>query len=75
MVIDNISRRWNILSRWRKGEREVCSQGNKGKHNNKSILIGNKQGLFEDIVGFEDVKILFEMAIKAERYETTIIVD
>ena len=75
MVIDNISRRWNILSRWRNGEGEVCSQGNKGKHNNKSILIGNKQGLFEDIVGFEDVKILFEMTIKAERYETTIIVD
>jgi predicted ATPase with chaperone activity len=37
------------------------------KHNNKSILIGSKQGLFDDIVGFGDVKLLFEMAIKAER--------
>ena len=31
----------------------------------KSILVGNKQGLFDDIVGFEDVKSLFEMAIKS----------
>ena len=37
------------------------------KHNIKSILIGNRQGLFDDIVGFEDVKSLFGMAIKAER--------
>jgi Holliday junction DNA helicase RuvB len=32
-----------------------------------SVLIGNKQGLFDDIIGFEDVKALFEIAIKAER--------
>jgi MoxR-like ATPase len=32
-----------------------------------SILIGNRQGLFDDIFGFEDVKSLFGMAIKAER--------
>jgi hypothetical protein len=32
-----------------------------------SVLIGNKQGLFDDIIGFEDVKALFKMAIKAER--------
>jgi hypothetical protein len=65
----------NLFNRWRKGKKVIHSQGNKGKYNNKLILIGNKQGLFEDIVGFEDVKILFEMAIKAERYETTFIVD
>ena len=52
----------NLFSRLRKSEGEV-----RFKHNNKSILIGNKQGLFDDIVGFEDVKTLFEMAIKAER--------
>ncbi len=52
----------NLFSWWRKGEGEVRIKGN-----NKSILIGNKQGLFDDIVGFEDVKSLFEMAIKAER--------
>ena len=54
----------NLFSRLKKsgGNGEV-----RFKHNNKSILIGSKQGLFDDIVGFEDVKSLFEMAIKAER--------
>jgi DNA replicative helicase MCM subunit Mcm2 (Cdc46/Mcm family) len=31
------------------------------------VLIGRKQRLFDDIVDFEDVKILFEMTIRAER--------
>jgi hypothetical protein len=52
----------NLFSRWRKSGGEV-----RFKHNNKSILIGSKQGLFDDIIGFKDVKTLFEMAIKAER--------
>jgi hypothetical protein len=41
----------NLFSRLRKSEGE-----DRFKHNNKSILIGSKQGLFDDIVGFEDVK-------------------
>jgi Holliday junction DNA helicase RuvB len=53
----------NLFSRWRKSDGKVRIK----KHNNRSILIGNRQGLFDDIVGFEDVKLLFEMAIKAER--------
>jgi Holliday junction DNA helicase RuvB len=52
----------NLFTRWRKSDGRV-----RIKHNNKSILIGNRQGLFDDIVGFEDVKSLFVMAIKAER--------
>jgi hypothetical protein len=52
----------NLFSRWRKSDGKV-----RFKHNNKSIFIGNRQGLFDEIVGFEDVKLLFEMAIKAER--------
>ena len=52
----------NLFSRWRKSGGKV-----RIKHNNKSILIGNRQGLFDNIVGFEDVKSLFGMAIKAER--------
>jgi hypothetical protein len=55
----------NLFSRWGKSKGDARSQGN--KYNNKSILIGNKQGLFDNIVGFEDVKSLFEMAIQAER--------
>src|ERR687891_299485 len=54
----------NLFSRLRKSE---GIGGVRFKHNNKSILIGNRQGLFDDIIGFEDVKTLFEMAIKAER--------
>jgi Holliday junction DNA helicase RuvB len=51
-----------LFSRWKKGNTETLSQ------NNKPIIIrGNKHGLFDDIVGFDDVKSLFEMAIKAER--------
>jgi hypothetical protein len=52
----------NLFSRLRKSDGEA-----RFKHNNKSILIGSKHGLFDDIVGLEDVKTLFEMAIKAER--------
>jgi Holliday junction DNA helicase RuvB len=52
----------NLFSRLKKSDGEA-----RFKHNNKSILVGSKQGLFYDIVGFDDVKLLFEMAIKAER--------
>jgi hypothetical protein len=38
----------NLFSRWRKNDEKV-----RIKHNKKSILIGNRQGLFDDIVGFE----------------------
>jgi DNA replicative helicase MCM subunit Mcm2 (Cdc46/Mcm family) len=51
----------NLFSRWRKRNGEI-----RIKHN-KSVLIGNRQGLFDDIVGFEDVKSLFGMVIKAEK--------
>ena len=57
----------NLFSRWKKrhGEVRTHTQGNKGTH--KSVLIGGKEGLFDNIVGFEDVKALFGMAIGAER--------
>jgi hypothetical protein len=51
----------NLFSRLRKSDGDV-----RFKHNNKSILIGSKHGLFDDIIGFEDIKSLFELAIKAE---------
>jgi MoxR-like ATPase len=51
-----------LFSRWKRGNADTISQ------NNKPIIIRNtKQSLFDDIVGFEDVKSLYEMAIKAER--------
>jgi hypothetical protein len=50
-----------LFSRWKK-DTEILSQ------NNRPIIIKkDKHSLFDDIVGFEDVKTLFEMAIEAER--------
>jgi predicted ATPase with chaperone activity len=50
-----------LFSRWKK-DTEILSQ------NNRPIVIKKtKHGLFDDIIGFEDVKTLFEMAIEAER--------
>jgi Holliday junction DNA helicase RuvB len=51
-----------LFSRWKKGNTYTLSQ------NNKPIIIGKtKHNLFDDIVGFGDVKDLFKMAIQAER--------
>jgi Holliday junction DNA helicase RuvB len=50
-----------LFSRWKKRETDTLTL------NNKPIFIGNKHGLFDDIVGFDDVKDLFKMAIEAER--------
>ena len=55
-----------LFNRWRKRDGEATHTHNSNT-NHKSVLIGNKQGLFDDIVGFKDVRVLFEMAIKAER--------
>src|SRR5215211_5712710 len=50
-----------LFSRWKK-DKETLSQ------NNRPIIIKKtKYSLFDDIVGFEDVKVLFEMSIKTER--------
>jgi DNA replicative helicase MCM subunit Mcm2 (Cdc46/Mcm family) len=51
-----------LFSRWKKGKSEIISQ------NNKPIIIRNtKHSLFDDIIGYENVKDVFERAIKAER--------
>jgi predicted ATPase with chaperone activity len=51
-----------LFSRWKKGKSEIISQ------NNKPIIIRNtKHSLFDDIIGYEGVKDVFEKAIKAER--------
>src|SRR5215207_2375928 len=51
-----------LFTRWKKSNTETLSQ------NNKPIIIRNtKHSLFDEVVGFEDVKDLFKMAIRAER--------
>ena len=57
----------NLFSRWRKSDGKIHAHTHGNRGNNKSVLIGSKQGLFDNTIGFEDVKALFEMAIKAER--------
>jgi DNA replicative helicase MCM subunit Mcm2 (Cdc46/Mcm family) len=49
-----------LFGRWKKGNIETLFQ-------NRKPTIGNKHSLFDNIVGFGDVKALFEMAIEAER--------
>jgi MoxR-like ATPase len=49
-----------LFGRWKIGNTEALFQ-------NRKPTVGNKRSLFDDIVGFGDVKALFEMAIKAER--------
>lgn len=51
-----------LFSRWKKGNAETFSQ------NNKPIIIRNtKHSLFDDTIGYNDVKDLFKIAIQAER--------
>jgi Holliday junction DNA helicase RuvB len=51
-----------LFSRWKKGNIETLSQNNR-----PNIIRNTKHSLFEGIVGYDDVKDLFERAIKAER--------
>jgi DNA replicative helicase MCM subunit Mcm2 (Cdc46/Mcm family) len=50
-----------LFRRWKNSGHKIYPQ------HSKPILFGNKQSLFDDIYGFNDVKDLFEMAIHAER--------
>ena len=50
-----------LFTRWKKSESSLAS------YIHTKPLVGNKHTLFDDIIGFEDVKQLFEMAIQAER--------
>ena len=57
-----------LFGRWKKGDKGEATHTHNSKSNNiKPRLIGSKDRLFDNIVGFEDVKALFEMAIGAER--------
>jgi MoxR-like ATPase len=55
-----------LFGRWKRGDGGNATHTHNSK-SNKPHLIGSKNRLFDNIVGFEDVKALFEMAIRAER--------
>ena len=57
----------DLFGKWRNRCGIAWGRNHNNRDNNKSVLIGNKQGLFDGIVGFGDVKSIFEMAIIAER--------
>lgn len=48
-----------LFTRRRKNESSIAS------YIHRKPLVGKKHALFEDIIGFEDVKSLFEMAVHA----------
>src|SRR5688500_11176321 len=50
-----------LFTRWKKSESSTASCIH------AKPLVGKRHTLFEDIIGFDDVKSLFEMAIQAER--------
>jgi MoxR-like ATPase len=50
-----------LFTRWKKSESSIAS------YIHTKPLVGKKHSLFDDIIGFEDVKQLFEMAIQAEK--------
>jgi Holliday junction DNA helicase RuvB len=50
-----------LFTRWKKSESSI------GSHIYTKPLVGKKHTLFDNIIGFKDVKALFEMAIGAER--------
>ena len=51
-----------LISRWKKRNSETISQ-----NNNQIIIRDTKHSLFDDVIGYEDVKDVFERAVKAER--------
>ena len=55
-----------LFNKWKNNGPEIFP------HNNKPIF-GNKRALFDDIYGFNDVKDLFKMAIRAETCEFVIV--
>jgi MoxR-like ATPase len=50
-----------LFTRWKKSESSIAS------YIHTKPLVSKKHSLFDDIIGFEDVKQLFEMAIQAEK--------
>jgi hypothetical protein len=56
-----------LFSRWRKNSKNNPVSKLEGNKRNINAAIWQRRGLFDGIVGFDDVKELFEMSIRADR--------
>jgi len=60
-----------LFGRWRRNTEkhsgESVQEQGEGNRGNSKPAIGQRGGLFDSIVGYEDVKELFDMAIRAEK--------
>lgn len=56
-----------LFSRWRKNSNSIPVSKPEGNKRNSNAAIGQRRGLFDGIVGFDDVKELFDMSIRADR--------
>src|SRR6059058_5513621 len=56
-----------LFSRWRKNSNNIPVSKLEGNKRNSHAAIGQRRGLFDGIVGLDDLKELFDMSIRAEK--------
>ena len=56
-----------LFSRWRKNSNNIPVSKLEGNKRNSHAAIGQRRGLFDGIVGLDDLKELFDMSIRADR--------
>ena len=58
-----------LFGRWRKNGNDNIAVSDLGGNNRRYSrpFIGQKRGLFDAIIGFDDAKELFEMSIRADK--------
>jgi hypothetical protein len=56
-----------LFSRWRKNSNDIPVSELDGNRRYSKAAIGQRRGLFDGIVGFDDVKGLFDMSIRADK--------
>jgi Holliday junction DNA helicase RuvB len=61
-----IVKEMRLFSRWRKNSNNIPDSKLEGNKRNSNAAIGQRRGLFDGIVGFDDVKELFDMSIRAD---------
>jgi len=60
-----------VFGRWRKNSNNIPVSELDGNRRYSKPAIGQKRSLFDGIVGFDDVKELFDMSIRADKASTS----